>query len=132
MCRDPEATITADEARAGEGPVDARELLGRYFDVSYRHRAVTALLLRDIAPLAELGFLERVVEWRRRLTTLLVGPDAGLGDRARAIVALGGLGDCLVLLADAPVEELRVAALDAACAALNKRAPAANSAAPTR
>ncbi|MEV0107458.1 helix-turn-helix domain-containing protein [Nocardia sp. NPDC050799] len=129
---DAEAAITADEARAGGGPVDARELLGRYFDVSYRHRAITALLLRDIAPLAELGFLDRVVDWRRRLTALLVGPDAGLGDRARAIVALGGLGDCLVLLADTPVDELRVAALDAACAALDRRPPAADSAAPTR
>ncbi|MGW5754350.1 TetR/AcrR family transcriptional regulator [Nocardia rhamnosiphila] len=129
---DTEAAITADEVRAGDGPVDARELLGRYFDVSYRHRAITALVLRDLAPLAELGFLDRVVDWRHRLTTLLVGPDAGLGDRARAIVALGGLGDCLVLLADTPVEELRVAALDAACAALDRRPPAADSAAPTR
>lgn len=129
---DTEAAITADEARAGDGPVDARELLGRYFDVSYRHRAITALVLRDLAPLAELGFLDRVVDWRRRLTTLLVGPDAGLGDRASAIVALGGLGDCLVLLADTPVAELRVAALDAACAALDRRPPAADSAAPTR
>ncbi|WP_063040140.1 TetR/AcrR family transcriptional regulator [Nocardia grenadensis] len=129
---DVEATITADEDRAGNGPVDAREILGRYFDVSYRHRAVTALLLRDIAPLAALGFLERIVEWRRRLTTLLVGPEAELGDRARAIVALGGLGDCLVLLADAPAEELRVAALDAACAALDRRPPAPDSAAPPR
>ncbi|WP_431939678.1 TetR/AcrR family transcriptional regulator [Nocardia grenadensis] len=129
---DVEATITADEDRAGNGPVDAREILGRYFDVSYRHRAVTALLLRDIAPLAALGFLERIVEWRRRLTTLLVGPEAELGDRARAIVALGGLGDCLVLLADAPAEELRVAALDAACAALDRRPPAPASAAPPR
>ncbi|MFI9532504.1 hypothetical protein ACIG56_04615 [Nocardia fusca] len=62
----------------------------------------------------------------------MVGPDAGLGDRARAIVALGGLSDCLVLLADTPVEELRVAALDAACAALNRRPPASDSAAPAR
>jgi hypothetical protein len=62
----------------------------------------------------------------------LVGPDAGLGDRARAIVALGGLSDCSVLLADTPGEELRVAALDAACAALDRRPPAADSAASAR
>ncbi|WP_063126560.1 hypothetical protein [Nocardia fusca] len=61
-------------------------------------------------------------QWDR---ALLVGPDAGLGDRARAIVALGGLSDCLVLLADTPVEELRVAALD-------RRPPAADSAASAR
>ena len=113
-----EAVIAADEARSGDEPVNARELLTRYFDVSYKHRAVTALLLRDTAPLGELGFLQNVVDWRRRLTTLLVGPDAAVADRARAIVALGGLGDCLVLLADTPVDELRTAAVDAACAAL--------------
>lgn len=118
---DVEAVIAADEARAGREPVAARELLTRYFDVSYEHRAVTALLLRDIAPLGELGFLRNVVDWRRRLTTLLVGPDAEVADRARAIVALGGLGDCLVLLADVPVDELRTAAVDAACAALGDR-----------
>ncbi|MFI5716811.1 TetR/AcrR family transcriptional regulator [Nocardia sp. NPDC051750] len=115
---DASAAIDADEARAGSGPIDARELLGRYFDVSYRHRAVTALMIRDIAPLGELGFVERIVDWRRRLTTLLVGPDADIAARARAIVALGGLGDCLVLLADTPLAELREATLDAACAAL--------------
>ncbi|MGW5386922.1 TetR/AcrR family transcriptional regulator [Nocardia sp. NPDC003963] len=113
---DIEAMIAADETR-GE-PVDARDLLGRYFDISYEHRAVTALLLRDIAPLGELGFLRNVVDWRRRLTALLVGADAGTAQQARAIVALGGLGDCLVLLADTPVTELRRATLDAACAAL--------------
>lgn len=117
---DIEAMIAADETRADEGPVDARALLTRYFDISYEHRAVTALLLRDIAPLGELGFLRNVVDWRRRLTALLVGPDAGIAERARAIVALGGLGDCLVLLADTPVDELRSAAVDAACAALGK------------
>ncbi|MEU4314725.1 TetR/AcrR family transcriptional regulator [Nocardia sp. NPDC024068] len=115
---DIETMIAADEVRSGGATVDARSLLARYFDISYAHRAVTALLLRDAAPLGELGFLRNVVDWRRRLTALLVGPDADIAARARAIVALGGLGDCLVLLADTPVAELRTAALDAACAAL--------------
>jgi hypothetical protein len=56
----------------------------------------------------------------------------GLGDRAPLSSLLGGLSDCLVLLADTPVEELRVAALDAACAALDRRPPAADSAASAR
>ncbi|MGW0183405.1 TetR/AcrR family transcriptional regulator [Nocardia sp. NPDC003345] len=118
LADDIEAMIAADESRSGGAPVDARNLLARYFDISYEHRAVTALLLRDAAPLGELGFLRDVVDWRRRLTTLLVGPEADIAARARAIVALGGLGDCLVLLAEAPVAELRAAALDASCAAL--------------
>ncbi|TLW92300.1 TetR/AcrR family transcriptional regulator [Saccharomonospora piscinae] len=115
LAEDVEALIAEDEAT---GPASPRDLLGRYFDLSHRHRALTALLARDLGALAELGFVERIVEWRRRLTDLLVGPDAGVADRARAIVALGGLGDCLVLLADTPVERLRPAALDAACSAL--------------
>lgn len=127
-----EAVIAEDEGRSGDEPVNARELLTRYFDVSYKHRAVTALLLRDIAPLGELGFLQNVVDWRRRLTTLLVGPDAGVADRARAIVALGGLGDCLILLADTPVDELRTAAVDAACAALGEGGAAAGPASTPR
>ncbi|WP_280436855.1 TetR/AcrR family transcriptional regulator [Nocardia carnea] len=118
LADDIEAMIAADEARPGDEPMDAREVLTRYFDISYAHRAVTALLLRDAAPLGELGFLQQVVDWRRRLTALLVGPGAGVAEQARAIVALGGLGDCMVLLADTPVDELRTAAVDAACASL--------------
>ncbi|WP_043537366.1 TetR/AcrR family transcriptional regulator [Saccharomonospora cyanea] len=112
---DVEALLAEDEETGRSEP---RDLLGRYFDISYRHRAVTALLVRELGALSELGFVERVVSWRHRLMTLLVGPDADVADRARAIVALGGLGDCLVLLGDTPVEKLRSAALDAACAAL--------------
>lgn len=112
---DIEAFLAEDE-KAGRW--EPRDLLGRYFDISYRHRAVTALMVRDMAALSDIGFVERVVAWRHRLMTLLVGADADVADRARAIVALGGLGDCLVLLGDTPVETLKAAALDAACAAL--------------
>lgn len=119
---DAEAMIVEDETRAAAGPVDPRELLGRYFDISYRHRAVTNLLLFDLAQFNELGFVERVLNWRRRLVALLVGPDADVAARARAIVAIGGLGDCLVMLADTPHDELRAATVDAACAALENPA----------
>ncbi|MEY7970678.1 TetR/AcrR family transcriptional regulator [Saccharomonospora xinjiangensis] len=115
---DIEALLSEDERRAE--PSDARDLLGRYFDISYRYRAVTALLVRELGALSELGFAKRVLNWRHRLLILLVGPDADVADRARAIVALGGLGDCLVMLADVPVETLKPAALDAACAALGR------------
>lgn len=59
----------------GSASPNPRELLGRYFDISYRHRAVTNLLLLDLAQFNELGFVERVLDWRRRLMALLVGPD---------------------------------------------------------
>ena len=112
---DVESLLADDEQTAPSTP---RELLGRYFDISYRHRTVTALLLRDLGALSELGIVDRILGWRFRLVELLAGRDASVADRARALVALGGLGDCLVLLGDTPVETLRPAALDAACSAL--------------
>lgn len=117
---DVEAVIAEDEAN---GTTDPRTLLGRYFDVSYHHRAITTLLLRDLPALADLGIVEQILEWRGRLITLLVGPQASVAARARAIVALGGLGDCLVLLTDVDEEELRTAALDAACDAFGADSP---------
>ena len=109
---DVEAVIAEDEENATHDP---RTLLGRYFDVSYRHRAITTLLLHDLPALAELGIVDQILAWRRRLITLLVGPEASVAERARAIVALGGLGDCLALLTDVGEQELRTATLDAAC-----------------
>ncbi|WP_280461504.1 hypothetical protein [Nocardia carnea] len=51
--------------------------------------SVTALLLRDAAPWANWEFLRQAVDWRRRLT-VLVGPDTGVAEQARAIVARPG------------------------------------------
>ena len=57
-------------------------------------------------------------EVRRRLTTLLCGPAPTLGQQTRATVAIGVLGDCTVMFADVPEEELKTAVLDAVCATL--------------
>lgn len=109
-------TSLAEDETASE--TDARELLGTYFDISYRHRIITGLMLRDLPALSELGFVDQVLAWRHRLTALLMGSDEGVAARARATVALGGLADCLVLLPEVPEGELRAAAVDAACSAL--------------
>ncbi|XKK38179.1 TetR/AcrR family transcriptional regulator [Nocardiopsis sp. ARC36] len=115
MVDDYEAAVAHDEAADS---VDPRALLARYFDVSMRHREVNGVVFRDAAVLTELGLGARVIDWRRRITVLLVGAEAGLAELARATVALGGLGDCVVMFGDRPVAELRSAALDAAYAAL--------------
>lgn len=115
MIDDVEALLAEDETRE-DG--DVRALLARYFDVTVLHRAVTTVVLRDSATVAELDLAPRVVAWRRRLTVLLAGPDAPLASQARAMVALGGIGDCIAMFTDRPVAELRPAVLDAACAAL--------------
>lgn len=98
--------------------VVARELLESFFDVTYRHREVNQLIVRELSALAYLDLGVRVVGWRRRITALLVGADADLAAQTRAVVAIGGLADCTVMFADVPRDELRAAAVRAACAAL--------------
>jgi AcrR family transcriptional regulator len=112
---DFEALLGEHEARAGADP---RALLARYFDVTMAHRAVITMVLRDVTTVAELDLAPRMRSWRRRLTVLLTGPDASLAEQARAMVALGGIGDCIAMFSDRPVAELRPVVLDAACAAL--------------
>lgn len=112
---DVEALLARDEAAA---TVDPRSLLESYFDVTFRHREVSLLVVRELSTLAVLDLGERVVDWRRRIMTLLVGPDPTLAAQTRAIVAIGGLADCTVMFPHVPAGQLRVAAVDAACAAL--------------
>jgi AcrR family transcriptional regulator len=115
MIDDVEALLAEDESRE-DG--DARALLARYFDMTVSHRAVSTVMFRDAATVAELDLAPRLLAWRRRLTVLLAGPDATLADQARATVAIGGMGDCIAMFSDRPVTELRPAVVDAACAAL--------------
>ncbi|PRX97776.1 TetR/AcrR family transcriptional regulator [Allonocardiopsis opalescens] len=110
-----EALLAADEARES---VDPRALLAGYFDATYRHRRITLMIVRELVTLSYLDLGERIADWRWRLIALLTGPDAPLDAQARAIVAVGGMGDCMVFFADRPVEELRPATLNAAYAAL--------------
>jgi AcrR family transcriptional regulator len=98
--------------------VDPRALLEGYFDFHYRHRAEIMLMLRELTTLADLGLIDLVMEWRRRLATLLHGPEPTLEQATRAVIAFGGIQDCTIQFADAPKEELRRAAVDGACATL--------------
>ncbi|WP_432981795.1 TetR/AcrR family transcriptional regulator [Dactylosporangium sp. CA-233914] len=100
------------------GERDPRKLLGAYFDVTYRHRAITAMVMQDPSVLAHLNLAVEVDGWRRRLTSLLYGPNPTLAEQTRAAVAVGGMGDCTIMFTDAPQDELRAATLDASCAAL--------------
>lgn len=98
--------------------IEPRRLLGEYFDVTYHHRAITRMVMQDPSILAHLNLAAAVDGWRRRMTTLLYGPSPTLAQQVRATVAIGGLGDCTVMHADAPEAELRRATLDAAHSAL--------------
>jgi AcrR family transcriptional regulator len=112
---DGEAFIAEQEKVA---QIDPRALLAGFFDFHQRHRADLMLVLTELTTLGELGLVDRVLAWRERLTKLLFGPSPTLSESARAVLALGGLQDCTMQFPHVPEEELRVAALDAACAAL--------------
>ncbi|MDI6104887.1 helix-turn-helix domain-containing protein [Actinoplanes sp. NEAU-A12] len=107
---DVEATLAPFGADA-----DPRELLGAYFDVTYRHRDITTMIMREPSILALVDLAAAVGDWRRRMVTMLAGPDPSLPEVVRAQMAIGGLGDCTVVLPGADPAGLREAVLDAAC-----------------
>ena len=110
-----EAFLTGQEAL---DEVDPRALLEGYFDFHHRHREAMVLMLSELTTLADLGLIDLVLDWRRRLTNLLYGPEPTIEQATRAVIAFGGLQDCTIQFADAPKDELRRAAVDGACAAL--------------
>jgi AcrR family transcriptional regulator len=117
---DGEAFLRTRERRLREDGVepDPRTLLEGYFDFHHRHRAEITLVLTELTTLAELGLIDMVLAWRKRLATLVYGPEPTLAQATRAVVAFGGLQDCTIQFPETPVDELRAAAVDAAMAAL--------------
>jgi AcrR family transcriptional regulator len=102
-----------DRIRDGE-----RALLEDYFDLCHRHRLLFQGVLHDLTVLGRIRVLPEVLHRRADLDRLLAGGDAP-ADRARAVVALGGLQDCVVLMPEAPAESYRAAAVEAALRALH-------------
>jgi AcrR family transcriptional regulator len=100
------------------GYTDARELLEGYFDFHYRHRQDLMLVLAEIAMLADLGLIDKVLAWRDRLGKLVFGPRPTLAQSTRAVVAFGGLQDCCLQFPDTSYKELRAKSVAAALAAL--------------
>jgi AcrR family transcriptional regulator len=97
---------------------DPRTLLADYFDLLLRHRELLAMLVRDLATLGVLDLAMRMIDWRRRLITLLLGPGASLPAQVRAVVAIGGMSDCTVEFPEVPMERIKATAIEAASAAL--------------
>lgn len=103
---------------AGRDRVEPRDLLASFFDFNYAYRTEMTMMLTELPTLADLGLIEQVIEMRARLAALLFPPKPTLRQATRATVALGGLQDCTVQFPNVPLDELRPAALDAACSAL--------------
>ncbi|MDX3111197.1 TetR/AcrR family transcriptional regulator [Nonomuraea angiospora] len=99
-------------------PGDARQLLDDYFELIWRHREVTMMMVRELSVLGFLDLGTRMFDWRRRIIALLLGPELTQAQHIRATVALGGMSDCSVEYANLPVEEVKPAAVEAAAAAL--------------
>ncbi|MCG8927567.1 TetR/AcrR family transcriptional regulator [Lentzea sp. CC55] len=112
---DGEKFLSRMEQRSDVTP---REIVEGFFDFHHRHRKDMLLLLTEMTTLAELGLIDVVLAWRGRLTRIVFGPDAPLWQQTRAVLAFGGLQDCTMQFPDAPFDELKAAAVEAACAAL--------------
>ena len=112
---DMDAFVTSRES----GPPPAPQaLLADYFDLLQRNRDLLNMLVRDLATLGLLDLATRMIDWRRRLITLLLGPAASLSAQVRAVVAIGGMSDCTVEFPGVPMDRLKATAIEAACAAL--------------
>ncbi|MFF1820286.1 TetR/AcrR family transcriptional regulator [Kribbella sp. NPDC058245] len=108
---DFDAYVAAQEAAA---PVAPHDLLTSYFDLAHKHRWLIQIVIRDLAVLTELELASRFLQWRARLTELLIGPAPTLDAKVRAMVALGGLSDSAVMFDNEPLDQLRAAAISAA------------------
>ena len=113
---DVEAMLNAADPRAS-----ARDLLGAYFDATYRNRHITQMIVRDLSILALVDLTGAVSSWRARLVELLVGKTPSLAQETRAWMAIGGMDDCTAGFKNTPREALREAVLDAAEATLGAR-----------
>ncbi|HYH31026.1 MAG TPA: helix-turn-helix domain-containing protein [Pseudonocardia sp.] len=99
------------------GPDDAPAVLERNLALCHRNRSVLQGMLRDPAALARLDVLTALLYRRLDVDRALVGSDRP-ADRVRAIIAFGGLQDCVILMGDEPLERYGDAALAAALRAL--------------
>lgn len=94
-----------------------RAVIERFWELCLRNRQVIRLLITNARLLATTDIAPRMLHWRERVDAVLVGSDAA-ADRVRAVVALGGLQDAVVVFAESELPAIREAAIDAAARAL--------------
>jgi len=113
-----EEFVSTRERRRGRDRATPRDLLEGWFDYHYRHRADLALLVAEMTTLADLGVIDTILGWRGRLIKLVFGARPTMEQSARAVIAFGGLQDCVVQFPDADPDRLRRASVDGAMATL--------------
>jgi AcrR family transcriptional regulator len=114
-----ERYVSDQEARRKGDRATPRELLEGYFDFHYRHRADLLLVVAELTTVADLGLIDAMLAWRDRLSRLVFGKSPTLAQSTRAVIAFGGLQDCVLQFPDTPRESLKIAVVDGAMAALD-------------
>ncbi|MCD2196984.1 TetR/AcrR family transcriptional regulator [Actinomycetospora endophytica] len=94
-----------------------RAVIERFWELCLRNRAVMRVLIHNPRVVARIELAPRMLHWRERIDGVLVGSDDA-ADRVRAVVALGGVQDAVVVFGDADLPRIREAAVDAAVRAL--------------
>jgi len=110
--------VAEQEGRRKADRATPRELLEGFFDFHYRHRTDMMLIVTELTTVADLGLIDAMLGWRDRLSRLVFGRSPTLDQSARAVIAFGGLQDCVLQFPDTPRESLRRATVDGAMAAL--------------
>lgn len=113
-----EKFIVDQETRASTHPASPRELLEGYFDFIFRHRTDLVLAVSELTTLADLGLVDKVLAWQKRLCTLVFGPRPTLEQSTRGVIAFGGMQDCCLQFPDTAPKRLRAATVTSALAAL--------------
>ncbi len=115
---DGERFVREHELRPDGERATPQELLEGYFDFHYRHREDLVLIVAELTTVADLGLIDAMLGWRDRLGQLVFGANPSLAQAARAVIAFGGLQDCVLQFPDTPRDALRAATVEGALAAL--------------
>jgi AcrR family transcriptional regulator len=94
-----------------------RAVVERFWELCLRNRQVMRVLIHNPALVARAEIAPKMLHWRERVDAVLVGSDDAT-DRVRAVVALGGVQDTVIVFEGEELAAVREPAIDAAVRAL--------------
>lgn len=115
-----DAMVANLEAMASTAPVGTDHVVAAVFDHSHHNRSGLMLAIGEMRTLTDLGLIDRVVSWRRRLAAVIYAGEPTPQQLVRATLALGGLQDAATQVNEVDLPTLRNTALDAAKSALTE------------
>jgi AcrR family transcriptional regulator len=107
------------EGRAVDAGDEAavRAVVERFWELCLHNRQVMRVLLHNPTVVARAEIAPKLMHWRARVDAVIVGSDEAT-DRVRAVVALGGIQDTVIVFEGAELAAVREPAIDAAVRAL--------------